>query len=198
MGKPTESSFLEISLFKTQILPGYLVCAVCRVWRYQRRFTLRPVNSEALLFHWRVLPILLNGLTEEDRQKFRIGEVSEAVKCEFQVVDSIGLMKHHLQASLDVWERFPLLSMLTALARPYLVILGSRSRPHKDRRWMFAKNRCDWGEWGMLYCDLDSFPKTLPSVKGFGSAVGVHPKNCHLDNEERVQLFLIPCEHLMQ
>lgn len=90
---------------------------VCRdqSWEVPERFTLKPVNSKALLIQWRVLFILLNGLTEEDRQKFRLGEVRKAVACdeELQIVDSIGFEERTSTSESDLRKTSILTSMLT-------------------------------------------------------------------------------------
>ncbi|KAL4222256.1 hypothetical protein ACF0H5_018293 [Mactra antiquata] len=41
-----------------------------------------------------------------------------------------------------------------------------------------------------IYCDPESYPVSLPCQRGFGAAIGVHPKKCHLLTTAKFQMVL--------
>ena len=62
-------------------------------WQIPSSFSLHPVNSQALLFYWRVLIVGLTLVSSEIRQEFRDGgwnEPSEEPPSDLIVVDSVG------------------------------------------------------------------------------------------------------------
>ena len=62
-------------------------------WQIPSSFSLHPVNSQALLFHWRVLIVVLTLVSSETRQEFRDGgwnEPSEELPADLTIVDSVG------------------------------------------------------------------------------------------------------------
>jgi hypothetical protein len=46
-------------------------------WDVPEKFLLNPVNSKALLFHWRVLAVLLSNLSSSERMRFQQGRLDE-------------------------------------------------------------------------------------------------------------------------
>ena len=71
---------------------GWLA-ATCQMahWRIPYTFSLHPVNSQALLFHWRVLIVILTNVSRELRQEFRgWNESAEKSLADFTIVDSVG------------------------------------------------------------------------------------------------------------
>ena len=86
----------------------------CKHQRWERpRFSLVPVNCKALLFHWRVLLLLLDHLSEEEHQQFKQGIKSDRNECSDKdcrqsgVVDRVGFEDNSSEANLpDNLEAF--------------------------------------------------------------------------------------------
>ena len=59
---------------KTLITPfcenGIKSMCIFKGWEIPKQFTVAPLNSTAVLLHWRILAILLNYLSQEERDSF--------------------------------------------------------------------------------------------------------------------------------
>ena len=80
-------------------------------WKVPQHFSLQTLNSEVLLFHWRVLVVCLNHLSVEDRRHFHLMDAreirphssdSEQDMTELQVVDETGFNEPDQPTLLDV------------------------------------------------------------------------------------------------
>ncbi|XP_060555212.1 uncharacterized protein LOC132716073 [Ruditapes philippinarum] len=172
-------------------------------WRQPRRFSLVPINCEALLFHWRVLLVLLNHVTEEERLLFKQGNTSNPITVEcseedFQVVDSVGFEDNFSMASpSNDLEAFDSHFHADRLSK---VLYGNPREAVADlikaSVGVLPTTSVKVIGGVMVFCDPETFPETLPSERGFGSAVGVHPKKCHLLSDSAYQKllsFLMSC-----
>ena len=179
---------------------GGWLSATCRMahWQIPSSFSLHPVNSQALLFHWRVPIVVLTHVSSETRQEFRDGgwnEPSEELPADLTIVDSVGFGE----------ETVPDIQRPVQQDTGSLRLVAWDSHFHLDRtsQKLFGHHRASvqdviTAEVGvqpkqpvnvvggvMVYCDPEAYPTQIPKEKGFGAAIGVHPtKACFFPNRK--------------
>lgn len=164
--------------------------ATCQIahWRIPHKYSLHPVNSRALLFHWRVLVVMLNHVSEKLRLEFRNGEWNEDeqnTSVSYTTMDSVGFEDDQL--NIQTTSQHPVRSKnLPAwdshfhLDRSSHKIFGHQDASLQEviRAGVGVKPNFSVDVEGgvLVYCDPEHYPARVPKEKGFGVAIGVHPK----------------------
>ena len=103
--------------------------SVCELegWKMPTMFSFHPINCNALIYHWRVLAVLLNQLTAEERQEFHrldarkdpsTASDSEPDMMDLQVVDETGFEEPYIQDPNIVLATVPDISVSVDMPHP--------------------------------------------------------------------------------
>lgn len=146
-------------------------------WRRPNTFSLHPVNSPAVLMHWRVVLGLLRFVGNVQRNEFRLigcgyvasplsgnneAPVGRSIKTVSKVADSLDAYDSHMhldRVGLKLGQTLTMQQLLRKTLMPQPV------------------NRVNLLGGTVVYCDPRTYPDRVLLPEGWVAAVGFHPKH---------------------